>query len=644
MKIWLKTLSLQFKESHEVIDLSHRITFFHGKISAGKSSIMRLVDYCLGGDIERTPAIDSQFVSASLNLDIGVYDVLLERVDRAKTIQVTWRDEKGDGGNVNAPIDEKNNADPIWGENIFNFTDLIFYLLGFRPLKVRKSKTSEDTPLIRLSIRDFLWYCYLDQDNLDSDFFRLEDPFRRLKSRDVMRFVVGYYSETLNDLEIKLEEARDERKSKLDAAEKIREFLKDFGYGSEKEVTNEIEQIRKKLLIYQEEKNGLRSDHMNKTHFIEGARDELRKMSNDLEQFKVTLVDLDERIFGQEQLKAELITAKFKLSKIEKGSKILSDVKFEYCPNCGEKLDTNSDIDACYLCGKHKSDEDKEALPNPEFIRRDIQARIDDLTESIARHKKAKKKQEIEISQLVELKMTKDMQLQEELRNYDSAFLSQTRELDREIATLEERIRGLERISKLPEAVEKLETEANEAAVEEGRLQKEIAKERDELINAQNIVNQIEKNYLNILLKVGIPGVSAGDTVKINLQTWKPIIYPKDNPSLGWNFYSAGSGGKKTMLKVCYALAIHKTARENQLPLPTLLMIDTPMKNIGEDVNKDIFIAFYQNLYSYAKSELSETQLIIIDKEYIEPDIKGLDILSRYMSPDEPLISYYRGA
>ena len=61
------------------------------------------------------------------------------------------------------------------------------------------------------------------------------------------------------------------------------------------------------------------------------------------------------------------------------------------------------------------------------------------------------------------------------------------------------------------------------------------------------------------------------------------------------------------MLKVCYALAIHIVASENKLPLPTFLMIDTPMKNIGEDVNEDIFKSFYQNLYRYANDELVDT-------------------------------------
>jgi hypothetical protein len=83
-------------------------------------------------------------------------------------------------------------------------------------------------------------------------------------------------------------------------------------------------------------------------------------------------------------------------------------------------------------------------------------------------------------------------------------------------------------------------------------------------------------------------------------------------------------------------------AAEHKLKLPTFLMIDTPMKNIGEDVNRNIFDAFYRYLYSLVSNSLSKTQLIIIDKEFFEPDT-DLDVLEKYMTPDNPLISYYRG-
>ena len=54
MKINLKLLELHFRKSVESIAFDH-LNFFWGKIGAGKSSIARLIDYCLGADIGVAP-------------------------------------------------------------------------------------------------------------------------------------------------------------------------------------------------------------------------------------------------------------------------------------------------------------------------------------------------------------------------------------------------------------------------------------------------------------------------------------------------------------------------------------------------------------------------------------------------------------
>ena len=114
-----------------------------------------------------------------------------------------------------------------------------------------------------------------------------------------------------------------------------------------------------------------------------------------------------------------------------------------------------------------------------------------------------------------------------------------------------------------------------------------------------------------------------------------------------WSFYNAGSGGKKTLLNVCYALAVHIVAARHNLPIPSFLIIDTPMKNIGEDVDRNIFVAFYKYLYDQAAGALSHTQFIIVDKEFIRPTSQKVQVFERYMTPSEaehpPLIPYYRG-
>ncbi|MFX0136417.1 MAG: hypothetical protein ACFFDN_22435 [Candidatus Hodarchaeota archaeon] len=647
MKIKFLNISLQCRESKEIIDLSHQISFFHGKIGSGKSSIVRLIDYCLGGKLEKTPAIKQELVSVSLTAIIGKYEVLFERgVNDLDSVQVTWRDKEGNTATVLAPIQSKKVA--IWEDNIENLSDLIFYLMGFEPLKVRKSKTKEESPLIRLSFRDFMWYCYLDQDHLDSSFYRLEDTFKRNKSRDVMRFVFGYYSEKLNNLEIDLEQTRNSRTSKLSAAKELRIFLKKFGYDSDEEIEKEIENIKENLANVMKEREKIENGYRIDTHSGDELREKIKEIIANLDKDENILIDLSNRIDEQESLRAELLSSKFKLVRTKAVSKVLSNVFFETCPACGTDVKNRiKQNDICELCGSKILESKKEIVPQIESIRLDIDSRIKELENSISLHKETLLNQHKKIEYLKNKKTELDIRLQRELENYESIYLSKYREIDRKIATYQERLKNQNRLKLLPSEILELESEADKLAGDEQKLKRQIEEERKTLTKAIDYVEELEEVFLNTLLIIGLPGVTKEDKVKINVRTWNVSIFPKGEESLNWDFFNAGSGGKKTLFNVCYLLSIHLVAVKNGLPLPSIIMIDTPMKNIGEDVNVDLFNNFYKYLYELANGVLNETQFLIIDKEYIQPDIEDLDIVERYMTPDEvdnpPLISYYRG-
>ena len=143
-----------------------------------------------------------------------------------------------------APVD--NAPSPIWGDKVYGLSDLIFELSGVGPMRVRRNKTDPDAPLIPLSFRDVMWYCYLDQDELDSTFFHLEaeDP-RSPKSRDVMRFVLGYYTERLNELEQQLAREVDENRTKTESARRMKLFLAELGYGSELEMNIRLSELER---------------------------------------------------------------------------------------------------------------------------------------------------------------------------------------------------------------------------------------------------------------------------------------------------------------------------------------------------------------------------------------------------------------
>jgi hypothetical protein len=630
--------------------LSPHISVFHGKISAGKSSIARLIDFSLGGALERTTAIARELVSVKLEAEITQYTVLFEReAVGSNQVQVTWRNVLGESSSVLAPLQsDKRGPVPIWENHIYNLSDLIFYLMGITPLKVSRSKSNPDSPLVRLSFRDLMWYCYLSQEDLDSSFYELNAPFKQTKSRDVMMMLVGYYTEKLNSLQLQLDEVRTEQSHAQAALRHITEFLEQVSYGSEDRVRSEIEWAQQALALANAQLVELRDGFGELTHFADELRGVLRDLSERLAYEEQALRDLEYRIRQQESLRAELYSAKFKLARTESAVSILSGVQFDHCPQCGSVVDGRyKEEDCCRLCGRNPSKTDDDFISQAEIMRRDLTSRIDELETSIRKHKESHVQQKRKVSAIRIEKSRLDDQLAEELRFYDSAYLARARETERQAAIAEENIRNLNKTLEMFRYLADLRGRLDELAVQERKLRRQIEEEKATLTNADQLINQLEQAYLDALLNVGVPGVGPEDHVKINRTTWIPYIIPANDEHDRWSFFNAGSGGKKTLVNACYALAVHKIAAENELPLPEFLIIDTPMKNIGEDVNRDLFESFYRYLYSLAAGPLSETQFVIIDKEFISPYIESLEVYNRYMTPNEddhpPLIPYYRG-
>ena len=174
---------LAFKRETITIPLAE-ISYFWGQMGAGKTSIARLIDYCLGGSIELSPALQNEFVSASLTTKLKKGLLEIERGRDSNTVVVKWGENDGA---VQAAIPARDaHGEIIPGTGIENLSDLLFWMSALTPPRVRKSKTKTDSETKRLSMRNLLWYCYLDQDEIDSSFFHLDsrDQFTRLgKSR-----------------------------------------------------------------------------------------------------------------------------------------------------------------------------------------------------------------------------------------------------------------------------------------------------------------------------------------------------------------------------------------------------------------------------------------------------------------------------
>lgn len=643
MKIKLEQLVIQTKRKIEVIDFSELITFIYGPVGKGKSTFARLIDFCFAGKLENTPAIQQEFVSVKLYLHISKYKCVIERDSTDNSyIRISWFESESNKGSLNAPI-QAQQQQLIQNKEIYSFSDMIFYLCNKEPIKVKKSIQDLDSDLIRLSFRDIWRYCYLEQMNMDSSFFRFEHPFKKKKSQDAMRFFTGYHSEQLNSLEIDLNKVIDEQRAKRVAVKQIREFMKQFSLGSENDIGKQLSDTRELLVNEKINKKELLQKRNIDIHPTDSLREKIKTLGDIIIQAKISIDDSIEILDEHRKLHSELITAKIKNDRLERTNILFNDVHFENCPVCGENIIQKKDRDTCELCGQKKGENDIKIKIDNEALRKDINTRIDELFDSIKRREMEISKSNKYLNKLLIEKTRLDNQLQEDLSNYDSGIIEEIRYVDIAIATLEERIISLEKLQSMPQAINKLEEDAGALQGIIDRLKTEIINEKEKMTNADKIIKSIAAEFKRIMISVKFPGVSNEDDVIISPSNWFPEITHNDTT---WGFSETGSCGKKTLFNVCYTLAIHSVAKKRNLPVPSILIIDSPTKNISKDENLELVNSLYEEIYKFALENFGNLQFILIDSDYVAPTIELPNIIKRHMAGTEnapSLISYYDG-
>jgi hypothetical protein len=625
------------------------VSYFHGKMGAGKSSIARLVDYCLGGDLEYTPALQSEFVAATLHISVNDTNLVLERLAQANQIHAQWGTEK-DAVNVAIPA-RTPGGEVIQGTGVEVISDLLFYLSGIRPPKVRRSKLKEDSELARLSFRDLMWYCYLDQDTIDSSFFNLDaeaNTFKRLKSRDVLRFVVGFHQERVAELEARLEDVRTERLRMSEGAQALKEALESAGIENEiaiqaklGAIQNEISDIAAKLEAARASTDRLR------THAVDDLRRRGRTVAHELEAVENAIRDVEEVIAEDRRQLNELTTLKLKFRRVLAARSVLNGVAFGACPRCAQPLPERVEA-VCRVCGQPDSDV-QAGQDELEVTEKDADARIKELSETLRRQEAQLKNLRRRQAELAQAKGRVDSELDHEMSRYDSAYLSSALTLEQRRAALEQQSLELDKLRVLPQKVSEQLARADQLGNEEKQLRRELIEARQAAERDTKNLRRLEELFLDCLVRSRIPGFTLRDEVQIRSPQFLPeVMTPETGDMIVTSFANLGSGGKKTLFKCCFAVAMHRLAVEIGALLPTFLMIDSPMKNISERENREQFEGFHHLLYELAADGLRGTQLILIDKEFYKPapELK-LDFIARHMQPegltDLPLISYYKG-
>lgn len=93
-------------------------------------------------------------------------------------------------------------------------------------------------------------------------------------------------------------------------------------------------------------------------------------------------------------------------------------------------------------------------------------------------------------------------------------------------------------------------------------------------------------------------------------------------------------------------IVLKSFARFTVLPVPSILIIDSPTKNISDDENPELVASLYKEIYQLAIECREKFQMILIDSDFVSPQVEIPDLLTRRMAGTEDapsLIPYYEG-
>lgn len=328
---------------------------------------------------------------------------------------------------------------PVLAPDVYVLSDLIFHLAARTPPKVRRSKLEDDSALQRLSFRDLFWYCYLDQDSLDSSFFNLElegNMWKRLKSLDVLRFLIGFHQEEVSELQVRLQEMRVERERAEGALLAMEDALESIKLGSALQIAAKRAELQREIARCDALLAAVRANTASvRGHALDEVRRKAQQLAAEILAIDTACHESESAIAKDSSHRNELEFLSLRYKRASTASAVLRGVQFVNCPKCTQMLPARAEAH-CAVCGQPELSDASQETPAVQKVDADTRSRMQELDDMIARQRDAVSGLREERDALIREKGRLDGELTRLSENYDSIYLSNALESEMQTTTI----------------------------------------------------------------------------------------------------------------------------------------------------------------------------------------------------------------
>jgi len=477
--------------------------------------------------------------------------------------------------------------------------------LNLPTLRVPTAPTQDDSDTSPLSINDYMMYCHLRQDEIDSSVFGHTNFSKNNKRKYVFEVIYGKYDVETAQLQMKRRETVSEIRRLQNYTKTIAEFLTGTPFENRAAIIHNLNNAIREL-----ERAYLDSENLGQEIRSYANTDELRgnllEVQQQLDELHQNLQYEQYSLEQKQSLIAQLQTQSARLTKSIVAGNYLLDFDFLSCPRCGCSVQpSRTEPETCYLCLQQ---------PEPQITQDDLikeqdrlEQQITETFELVDAHRTGTSSIGQEITRLDAQRQALSSEINHRTRRYVSDQAEQIAQVEQHRTQLQEQKQRLEEYlglyNRQDQAISTIER--LESHLEELDVAIDLANSR--VSEFENYMIFLDNTYQAILREIRVPSFSDPGPSIIDRQTYLPRFE-------GRRFDELESQGLKVMVNTAHALAHQLTCIHFDLQLPNILLIDGLSGNIGyEGLDRERIEAIYSYLIRVSQEHQNRLQIIVSD-------------------------------
>lgn len=624
LKLKINYLILVGTSKNYVVPFDNGLNIIYGDSDTGKSSILNLINYCLGASqLDTYEEIESkgQYCLLDLNLLGTRYTIKRDIFNTKANIEVYH----GDYEKIDDSFPKYYSSNYNLNAEDGNFSEFLLQAMRIPLIKIKEAPSKEITKMVNLSFRDIFKYNYLDQDKIGSKKLFGDNFPVIIKLKETFKLMYNVLDGQITELEGRISVLQSDKNMLITKNKSVASFLKETQVESLDELTQQKEILENQLDTLRNTIKEIDTEIISGSEELNHLRKEVNELELEIRQAfqdkSSTELEIKQNIALRNEYRNDIRKMEATIEALEKFPKI-ADKELD-CPLCDTAVNVSK-------LKEHFNNTDTKSIRGELNSLKRRMRDLDTIYKSLKDEENQKAKEiKDSTSQLEEMRILLDKQSVDII----SPYLNQRDALSYQTGSIQSDIKNIQHFYKI-----RLQQSINDAEIVE--LERNVDELKDTLLSLRKdapsldkILKELGDKVKEILVFVGVKNPT---NISISPKTYLPIIRGRD-------YEKITSGGVRTVSSVAYFISLMIYAIENPVNYPSFLMIDTITKYLGKVKERDLASTNRdedesegmtdseknENIYKYLltlEKHKDSFQLIIVDNDIPDAlfdDLKG---------------------